>query len=73
MRIIGSSRAPSASTLPRHLGTFRAFTRKVRDALRTFPERDVLYGPLMFYVGFRSAIVPGAEGRAARPELVLAR
>lgn len=48
--------------LPRHLGTFRAFTRKVRDALRTFPERDVLYGPLMFYVGFRSAIVPVQRG-----------
>ena len=48
--------------LPRHLGTFRAFTRKVRDALRTFPERDVLYGPLMFYVGFRSTIVPVQRG-----------
>jgi dolichol-phosphate mannosyltransferase len=48
--------------LPRHLGTFRAFTRKVRDALRAFPERDVLYGPLLFYVGFRSAIVPVQRG-----------
>ena len=48
--------------LPRHLGTFRAFTRKVRDALRTFPERDVLYGPLMFYVGFKYVIVPVVRG-----------
>ena len=48
--------------LPRHLGPFRAFTRKVRDALRAFPERDVLYGPLMFYVGFRSTIVPVQRG-----------
>jgi dolichol-phosphate mannosyltransferase len=48
--------------LPRHLGTFRAFTRKVRDALRSFPERDVLYGPLMFYVGFRYAIIPVQRG-----------
>ena len=23
------------------------FTRKVGEALRTFPERDVLYGPLL--------------------------
>ena len=49
-------------TVPRQLGTFRAFTRKVRDALRVFPERDVLYGPLMFYVGFQYVIVPVARG-----------
>jgi dolichol-phosphate mannosyltransferase len=49
-------------TVPRQLGTFRAFTRKVGDALRSFPERDVLYGPLMFYVGFQSVIVPVARG-----------
>ncbi len=48
--------------VPRQLGTFRAFTRKVADALRAFPERDVLYGPLMFYVGFRFAFVPVARG-----------
>lgn len=55
------SRAVGVS-LPRHLGTFRAFTRKVRDALRQFPERNVLYGPLMFYVGFRYVIVPVERG-----------
>ena len=49
-------------SVPRHLGTFRAFTRKVGEALRAFPERDVLYGPLMFYVGFRSVVVPVARG-----------
>jgi len=49
-------------TLPRQLGTFRAFTRKVGDALRAFPERDVVYGPLMFYVGFNFAIVPVDRG-----------
>lgn len=48
--------------VPRQLGTFRAFTRKVGDALRAFPERDVLYGPLMFYVGFQSVIVPVTRG-----------
>ena len=48
--------------IPRQLGTFRAFTRKVGDALRTFPERDVLYGPLMFYVGFHYAVVPVVRG-----------
>ena len=49
-------------TVPRRLGTFRAFTRKVGDALRAFPERDVVYGPLMFYVGFSFAIVPVDRG-----------
>ena len=49
-------------TVPRQLGTFRAFTRKVGNALRTFPERDVLYGPLMFYVGFHYVIVPVERG-----------
>jgi dolichol-phosphate mannosyltransferase len=49
-------------TVPRQLGTFRAFTRKVANALRAFPERDVLYGPLMFYVGFHSVIVPVERG-----------
>ena len=48
--------------VPRQLGTFRVFTRKVGEALKAFPERDVLYGPLMFYVGFRSVVVPVARG-----------
>ena len=48
--------------LPRHLGTFRAFTRKVRDALLRYPERHVLYGPLMFYVGFRHVVVRVERG-----------
>jgi dolichol-phosphate mannosyltransferase len=48
--------------VPRNLGTFRAFTRKVLQALREFPERHVLYGPLMFYVGFRYTIVPVQRG-----------
>jgi len=49
-------------TMPRQLGTFRAFTRKVANALRAFPERDVLYGPLMFYVGFHYVILPVERG-----------
>jgi dolichol-phosphate mannosyltransferase len=49
-------------SLPRQLGTFRIFTRKVADALRQFPERHVLYGPLMFYAGFKHTIVPVDRG-----------
>ena len=40
--------------IPADLGTFRAFTRKVLDALLRYPERAVLYGPLMMYMGFRA-------------------
>lgn len=50
----------------RQLGTYRVFTRKVRDALRRFPERHVVYGPLMFYVGFRYEVVPVSRG--TRPD-----
>ena len=48
-------------TVPAEIGTFRAFTKKVRDALLLFPERRILYGPLMFYIGFRSAFVEVAR------------
>ena len=54
-------------SIPRQLGTFRVFTRKVRDALRQFPERHVLYGPLMFYVGFRHTIVQVERGTRTGP------
>jgi dolichol-phosphate mannosyltransferase len=53
--------------VPRHLGTYRLFTRKVRNALRQFPERHVLYGPLMFYVGFKFVIVPISRGASTGP------
>jgi len=43
--------------VPPEIGTFRAFTARVRDALLRFSERRVLYGPLMFYIGFRSTLV----------------
>lgn len=40
--------------VPLNVGTFRAFNRQVLDAILKFKEVNVLYGPLMFYVGFRS-------------------
>ncbi len=46
------------NVVPRNIGTFRIFTRRVLDALLAYPERDVLYGPLMFHVGFQYAVVP---------------
>ena len=43
--------------VPPNIGTFRAFTLRVRDSLLQFPERRILYGPLMFYIGFRSTFL----------------
>ena len=39
------------------IGTFRAFSRKFLSAVLQYRERNVLYGPLMVYMGFKSAIV----------------
>jgi dolichol-phosphate mannosyltransferase len=47
----------SRQEVPANIGTFRLFSRRVLQALRAYPEYNVLYGPLMFHVGFRSAVV----------------
>jgi dolichol-phosphate mannosyltransferase len=44
----------TGTNVPRNIGTFRLFTRTFLDALQEFPERNILFGPLMFYIGFRS-------------------
>jgi dolichol-phosphate mannosyltransferase len=43
--------------VPVNIGTFRAFNRKVLEALLQFKEVNVLYGPLMFYLGFNSCFL----------------
>lgn len=43
--------------VPEDVGTYRAFSRKVLDALRRYPEANVIFGPLMFFIGFRPAYV----------------
>jgi polyisoprenyl-phosphate glycosyltransferase len=55
--------------VPINIGTFRAFTRDVHQALLTYPEKNVVYGPLMFAIGFRYKTVavqhaPRAHGRS---------
>ena len=45
------------ANVPLNIGTFRAFNRKVLEALLQFKEVNVLYGPLMFYLGFRSCFL----------------
>lgn len=44
--------------VPRSIGTYRAFNRKFRSAVVSYPERGALYGPLMLYMGFTAAFVP---------------
>jgi dolichol-phosphate mannosyltransferase len=38
--------------VPATLGTYRAFTSRVRTALLEYPERNAVYGPLMSQMGF---------------------
>ncbi|MBX3017649.1 MAG: glycosyltransferase family 2 protein [Bdellovibrionaceae bacterium] len=45
------------TSVPTNVGTFRMFNRKFLDALLRFKEVEVLYGPLMFFMGFRSSFV----------------
>jgi dolichol-phosphate mannosyltransferase len=58
----------TGTNVPRSIGTFRAFSRRVLEALRSFPERHVLWGPLMFQIGFESATVevPHEKRRSGR-------
>lgn len=43
--------------VPPNIGTLRAFNRKVLEAIRAHTEYNVLFGPLMFFIGFPSVFV----------------
>jgi glycosyltransferase involved in cell wall biosynthesis len=45
------------ANVPLNIGTFRAFNRKFLEAVLQFKEVNVLYGPLMFYMGFKSCFL----------------
>jgi glycosyltransferase involved in cell wall biosynthesis len=45
------------TNVPLNIGTFRVFNRKFLEAILQFKEVNVLYGPLMFYVGFKSSFI----------------
>ena len=49
--------AITLTQVPPNIGTFRVFTRRFLNVLKEFPERNVLYGPLMFFTGFRYATI----------------
>lgn len=48
----------TSSQTETNIGTFRAFNKKVADALLDYRERAVVYGPLMHTMGYRTAFVP---------------
>ena len=54
--------------IPPNLGTYRAFTARVREALLDYPERNAVYGPLMAQMGYESLYITveraAAVGRA---------
>lgn len=45
------------TNVPRDIGTFRAFTSEFLNAIMAYPERNILFGPLMFHVGFKSETI----------------
>jgi len=51
------SRIVGGTNVPRNIGTLRAFNRKVLEAIKAHTEYDVLFGPLMFFIGFSSIFV----------------
>lgn len=51
------------TSVPANIGTFRAFTADFLNAVMAYPERNILFGPLMFHVGFKSEMVSVADER----------
>jgi glycosyltransferase involved in cell wall biosynthesis len=43
--------------VPLNIRTFRAFNRRFLDSVLKFREVNVLYGPLMFFMGFKSCFL----------------
>jgi dolichol-phosphate mannosyltransferase len=51
----------TAVDVPRDVGAFRAFSRRVLRSLGAFQEKNILFGPLMSYIGFPHAVVEVAH------------
>lgn len=54
----------SGSKQPPNVGTYRAFTRKVREGLLEYPELGAVYGPLMVQMGYDQTFVQVARSEA---------
>jgi len=44
-------------TIPQNIGTYRVFRRKVLEAMLKYHEVNILYGPLMYSIGFSHTYV----------------
>jgi dolichol-phosphate mannosyltransferase len=55
----------SGNNHPLNVGTFRAFSSKVRNSLLEYPEAGAVYGPLMVQMGFNQAFVQVSRSEAA--------
>lgn len=47
----------SGVKVPLNVGTYRAFSEQIRNALLEYPERNAVYGPLMAQMGFAHQFV----------------
>ena len=54
----------SGNKHPSNVGTYRAFTSKVRRALLEYPEGGAVYGPLMVQMGFNQTFVQVSRSEA---------
>jgi glycosyltransferase involved in cell wall biosynthesis len=45
------------SKVPLNIGTFRMFSSHFLDEIKRYKEFNILYGPLMFFMGFKSTFV----------------
>jgi polyisoprenyl-phosphate glycosyltransferase len=54
----------SGNKHPSNVGTYRAFTSKVRRALLEYPEAGAVYGPLMVQMGFNQTFVQVSRSEA---------
>ncbi len=50
--------------LPSNVGTYRAFSSLVREALLDYPERHAVYGPIMAQMGFERIFVEVSRSAA---------
>ena len=50
--------------LPKNHGTYRAFSRQVREALLDYPETGAVYGPLMVQMGYPQEFVTVSRAQA---------
>lgn len=45
------------TNVPLNIGTFRLFNRQFLEEIKRYKEVNILYGPLMFFIGFKSAYI----------------